>query len=109
MYNSTININVTSQSIHYRCEFASITPEEILRDRLVFGIRDDKVRERLLREPSLTLTKADEICRAAESLNIQMKTITDESSTLIHAVKFQGYQTEKSFHKEIRLDRISNQ
>ena len=79
------------------CEFASITPEEILRDRLVFGIRDDKVRERLLREPSLTLTKADEICRAAESLNIQMKTITDESSTLIHAVKFQGYQTEKKF------------
>ena len=33
------------------CEFESITPGEILRDRLVFGIRDNKVRERLLREP----------------------------------------------------------
>ena len=39
------------------CEFESITPDEILRDRLVFGIRDDKVRERLLREPRLTLIK----------------------------------------------------
>ena len=46
------------------CEFESITPGEILRDRLVFGIRDNKVRERLLREPRLTLAKTDEICRA---------------------------------------------
>ena len=28
------------------CSFATITQEEILRDRLVFGIRDAKVRER---------------------------------------------------------------
>ena len=28
------------------CDFHAITPEEILRDRLVFGIQDDKVRER---------------------------------------------------------------
>ena len=25
------------------CEFQSITPDELLRDRLVFGIRDDKL------------------------------------------------------------------
>ena len=36
------------------CEFDRITPEEILRDRLVFGIRDAKVRERLPREDNLT-------------------------------------------------------
>ena len=30
------------------CEFQTITPNEILRDRLVFRIRDNKVRERLL-------------------------------------------------------------
>ena len=27
------------------CDFQTITPEEILRDRLVFGFKDDKVRE----------------------------------------------------------------
>ena len=31
------------------CEFQTITPGEILRDRLIFGIKDDKERERLLR------------------------------------------------------------
>ena len=31
------------------CDFETITPGEILRDLLVFGIRDSKVRERLLR------------------------------------------------------------
>ncbi len=32
------------------CDFGTITPDEILRDRLVFGIREAKTRERLLRE-----------------------------------------------------------
>ena len=48
------------------CDFATITPDEILRDRLVFGIRDAKARERLLRQIKLTLEDTDEICRAAE-------------------------------------------
>ena len=33
------------------CSFHTIMPDEILRDRLVFGIQATKVRERLLREP----------------------------------------------------------
>ena len=50
------------------CEFDMITPNEILRDRLIFGIHDTKVRERLLRVNILTLIiKTDEICRATES------------------------------------------
>ena len=55
------------------CEFHTITSEEILRDRLIFGIRDVKVRERLLRESQLTLKKTDEICRASESTAAQLK------------------------------------
>ena len=31
------------------CKFEAITPDEVLRDRLVFGVRDDKVSERLLK------------------------------------------------------------
>ena len=57
------------------CDFNSITPGEILRDRIVFGIRDNKVRERLLRESNLTLQKTDEICRASESMAAQMKEV----------------------------------
>lgn len=45
------------------------------------------VRERLLREPNLTLAKTDQICRAAESMTVQMKEIVDESTAAVHMVK----------------------
>ena len=55
------------------CEFRSITPDEVLRDRLVFGIRDSRARERLLRENNLTLARTGEICHAAESMQSQIR------------------------------------
>ena len=57
------------------CDFQTITPDDILRDKLVFGIRDEKTRERLLRESRLTLQRTDEICHAAESMTLQMKVV----------------------------------
>ena len=51
------------------CQHEDITPEEILRDRIVLGIRDDKMRERrerLLRYNDLTLQKAVDLIKAAE-------------------------------------------
>jgi len=46
---------------------------------LVFGIRDGKTRERLLREPKLTLQRTDEICHAAESMSAQMKVVEESN------------------------------
>jgi transposase InsO family protein len=68
------------------CEFEAITPDEILRDRMVFGVRDDKVRERLLRESKLTLRKTDEICRAAESTVAQMKLVGNGVGEAVNAI-----------------------
>ena len=51
-----------------RCEFETITADQILRDKLVFGIQDSEVRERLLREKNLSLQKSDEICQAHETM-----------------------------------------
>ena len=50
------------------CAHDGITPNEILRDRFVLGICDDKVLERLLRVTDLTLQKALDIilCKVAE-------------------------------------------
>ena len=50
-----------------RCEVESITPNQILHDKLMFGIRDSKVCERLLHEKNLSLEKTDEICRSHET------------------------------------------
>ena len=50
-------------------------------------MRDDKVREHLLRESNLTLTKMDEICRAAESMVLQIKILSEASDATVHSVK----------------------
>ena len=68
------------------CDFETITPNDILRDRLIFGICDNKVSERLLRETGLTIERTDEICRAAEIMASQMKTMSD-NDTAVHSMK----------------------
>ena len=85
------------------CDFQTITPEEILWDRLVFGIKDDKVREQLLCESNLTLSKTDEICRAAESMIAQMKVVghMDSLGTTVSAVRsHQDSGTQAEFHRQ---------
>ena len=69
-----------------RCEFESITPKyQILRDKLVFGIRDSKVHERLLHEKSLSLEKTDEICCSHETMVQQMRVVGDASLSVADA------------------------
>ena len=79
----------TLRKLSEACEFDTITPNEILRDRLIFGIHDTKVREWLLRENNLTLIKTDEICRAAESMTEQMRIVgqSNNATTSVHAVR----------------------
>ena len=52
------------------CALEEITPDEILRDRLVLGVRDEKVPERLLRIHDLTLFQSHQhlqSCRTDQS------------------------------------------
>ena len=65
----------TLRQMAMRCSFSTITEDEILRDRLIFGIRSEKLRERLLRDSELTLDKAMSICRASETSAAQIKDI----------------------------------
>ena len=60
------------------CGFDSIIPDQLLRDRLVTGTRNAKVRENLLQEKTLTLEKAVDIARAAESTAAQIKVMSSE-------------------------------
>ena len=49
---------------HYRTDLT----DQILRDKLIFGIQGWKVRERLLRERNLSRKKTDDIYRAHETM-----------------------------------------
>mgnify|MGYP002803437980 CR=1 FL=1 len=56
--------------------------ESLVRDRLVYGIRDDQVREKLLGKRQLDLDKCIEILKSSELTHYQAKEISvDESQT----------------------------
>ena len=52
----------TLRQIADKSGFDAIMPDDPLRDRIIFGTADNKVRERLLREPELNLPKTLDIC-----------------------------------------------
>ncbi|KAI8511855.1 hypothetical protein Bbelb_109550 [Branchiostoma belcheri] len=65
------------------CGFGDIR-ESLIRDRILCGILDGKVRERLLRESNLSLAKCEAICRAAE---VSKQSIQTMEQTAVHMVR----------------------
>ncbi|XP_069114312.1 uncharacterized protein [Argopecten irradians] len=62
--NETVDQYVTELRNKARtCEFGTLN-DSLIKDRLVCGMQDNAVRERLLRETDLDLTKAVELCRS---------------------------------------------
>lgn len=63
------------------CEFSTLK-NGLIKDQIVFGIRDKKTKDRLLREPDLDLTKAINICKAAEQTELHIKQLVDPTNEL---------------------------
>ncbi len=72
------------------CEFG-ILESELIRDRVVYGIMSERVKERLLREQHLTLDRALELCRINEQSEQQMKVLNEEQS--VNAIQKQNTKT----------------
>ena len=62
------------------CEFGDLC-DSLIKDRLICGITDGTVRERLLRDSALTLTKSIDYCRASEVSKSQVKSLTEEEKS----------------------------
>jgi hypothetical protein len=61
------------------CNFGTLT-DDMIRDRVILGIRDMTIKDRLLRTKDLDLSKAMEICRAAERTRTQLAGICHSES-----------------------------
>lgn len=57
------------------CEFGDLC-DSLIKDRLVLGVNEVAVKERLLRVKDLTLAKAMDICRSAERTRQQMENLS---------------------------------
>ena len=69
-----------------KCGFDTQT-DLMIRDRIVFGVKDTQLKSRLLRDSDLDLKKALDICRAAESTRAQIKEMAQGTSTQIDFVR----------------------
>ena len=68
--------------------------DEMIRDRIVFGIRSPKIREKLFNVGSdLTLQKAIEIAQAYELSQSQLKAMNPSQDTEVHSVAHRQYVT----------------
>jgi len=63
------------------CQFSTLT-EELIRDHLLIGLQDHATKLRLLKEESLDMNKALNICRSSEIAPQQLKAMkTEENKT----------------------------
>lgn len=86
------------------CAHDGITPDHILRFRLVVGLRDDKFPERLLRINALSLHKKTiDICRAVEQTSQQLKLMNNGSEDTVRYVRLRTpEQPRKRPHSQVR-------
>ncbi|GFW08332.1 transposon Tf2-9 polyprotein [Trichonephila clavipes] len=77
----TIETYVTQlNALASTCEFAE-QENGLIRDRIVLGIKDSELQERLLRENNLNVEKAIEIFRAAETSREQIRNMKYDTAT----------------------------
>ncbi|XP_062576513.1 uncharacterized protein K02A2.6-like [Saccostrea cucullata] len=75
--NETIDSYVASlRTLVKTCRFGALQ-EEMIRDRIVLGIRDNHTRKKLLQEKGLDLQRCVDICRASEKSSSQLRAIEE--------------------------------
>ena len=82
------------------CEFENLR-DSLIRDRVVVGIRDSRLKEKMLRDPGLTLERAVDVCKANEAAQAQMKVLmgsNPDDSSAVQAVKKGRSKTGKPKH-----------
>ncbi|XP_045454875.1 uncharacterized protein K02A2.6-like [Melitaea cinxia] len=72
--------SVALRDLSSTCNFDFMT-DSLIRDRLVCGISDKTVKDRLLRTKDLTVAKAIDICRTSQETQRQLEKICSSTST----------------------------
>ena len=67
----------TLRTLAQSCEFEMLR-DQLIRDRIVCGIKDAVVRKKLLQEKELKLDRCIAICKAAEITSVQVRNMIPE-------------------------------
>ncbi|XP_053383662.1 uncharacterized protein LOC128549912 [Mercenaria mercenaria] len=83
------------------CSYGEAYKEDLIRDRIVFGVKSSKIREKLLTVgEKLTLAKAVDICQTVEYAQEQMNNMQESSS--INYVRKTTHKKEESRKQDIK-------
>ncbi|XP_060076924.1 uncharacterized protein K02A2.6-like [Ylistrum balloti] len=81
------------------CNYGALE-DDLIRDRMVIGIRDNNTRKKLLQDAKLKLNTCIDVCRASEKTSKQLREITQEEVHVVRKHQTKGQrQNEKSFSK----------
>ena len=85
-------LKVLAKTINFRS-----LNDELIKDRIVCGIRDIGTRKKLLQEAGLTLQKCVKTCRSAETTATQMKAMSGKED--VNALSFNEKHRSKDKNK----------
>ena len=84
------------KNLNISCGFGKLR-DNLIPDRIIIGISDKTLQDRLLREGQLILDKCVKMCKAPEFEEIQLKTLNGENN--VDLVKFK--KDERLYEKGI--------
>lgn len=98
MVGETIDQFVTAlKQLSATCEFKDLK-ETLIRDRIVLGVRDLRIQEKLLQHADLKLSEAVQICRAMESSVSTQEKISREQTATVGLVRAGSSQQQRGAH-----------
>ena len=88
------------------CKYGNLK-DELIRDRLVCGIKEDRIHEKLLSKKDLTLQKAIQILRTSQATQFQAKGMAAEQEALVKSVKTNSKATKGGDNTSCMQDSVS--
>ena len=87
------NYTTVLRTMAKSCNFCDCLHDQLIRDRMFLGVRDQQTRKKLLQERNLTLQRCIDICKSAEITSSQLKSMGGQAEE-IHKVNFSKKKTD---------------
>ena len=88
------------------CKYGNLK-DELICNRLVSGIKEDRIHEKLLSKKDLTLQKAIQILRTSQATQFQAKGMAAEQEALVKSVKTNSKATKGGDNTSYMQDSVS--
>ena len=97
---------VALRALAKSCNYGQLT-DDFIRDRIVVGVRENSLRKKLLLTRDLTLKHCIDICRASETTNQQLKSMSQAEDK--HAIRTKRDATKNNDNQRARTKGLTRE